>query len=217
MYQKGDFVRLNYTGFFLENGQCIDTTIEENAKKYGILAKNFTYEPVVVCIGETHILPGIDKALVGKKNEKFSIEIEPEFAFGKKSSKSIKQVPLTEFRDQKQRPVVGDQFMYGEKLATVKFVSNRMVMLDFNHPYAGYKVKYDIEVLEKVEDKKDQLGAIVKHELRFDPEKYSIEEKDGKLMLKVKSKEFPKEFSESVKKHVLKLTKAKDFEFVFEE
>lgn len=217
MYQKGDFVRLNYTGYFAENGHCIDTTIEEMAKKHNILAKNFKYEPVVVCIGETHILPGIDKALVGKKNEKFELEIEPEFAFGKKSSKSIKQIPLSEFKGQKQRPMVGDQFMYGEKLATVKFVSNRMVMLDFNHPYAGYKVKYEIEVLEKVEDKKEQLEAIVKHELRFDPEKYSIEEKDGSLSLKVKSKEFPKEFQESVKEHILNLTKAKDFKFVFEE
>ena len=70
---EGDFVKLNYTGYLKSNNFCIDTTIEEIAKKQNIFSKEFKYGPVTVCIGKNNILNGIDKNL-SDKDEKESFE-----------------------------------------------------------------------------------------------------------------------------------------------
>jgi len=35
------------------------------------------------------------------------------------------------------------------------------VRVDFNHPLAGKKLIYNIEIIDKIEDKRDQLNAIL--------------------------------------------------------
>ena len=90
---EGDFVKLNYTGYLKSNNFCIDTTIEEIAKKQNIFSKEFKYGPVTVCIGKNNILNGIDKNLSDKdEKESFELELEPKEAFGEKNNKIRKRM-----------------------------------------------------------------------------------------------------------------------------
>lgn len=202
--KKGDFVKLNYTGF-LQDEFCIDTTVQETAKKLKIFSDKYKYGPVTVCIGQGHILKGIDDKLEGMEDKASTkLVLEPKDAFGEKTN-NLANVPLNQFKANKVNPQLGDQVMYNNKMATVKFVSNRVVILDFNHPYAGEKVTYEIETLGTVENKKEQLEALITNELQFDPKKYSVDEKDGKLTFTIKGEELPKEFQDEFNAHLKKV------------
>jgi FKBP-type peptidyl-prolyl cis-trans isomerase 2 len=199
---EGDFVKLNYTGYLKSNNFCIDTTIEEIAKKQNIFSKEFKYGPVTVCIGKNNILNGIDKNLSDKdEKESFELELEPKEAFGEKNN-NLASVPFNQFKANKVNVQIGDQIMYNEKPAFVKFVNNRIVMLDFNHPYAGEIINYKIELLGKVEDKKNQFIALVINRLNFNEEMFSVELNDNIINFTINEKELPKQFQDEFEKYV---------------
>ncbi len=63
--KDGDFVKLSYTG--TANGLVFDTTDEEEAKTAGIHSPSAIYGPVTICVGQKHVITGLDEELVGKK------------------------------------------------------------------------------------------------------------------------------------------------------
>ena len=65
---KGDFVEIEYTGKVKEDGTIFDTTYEKVAKENQLHGHDFG--PIVICIGEEHVLKGIDKNLEGKEADK---------------------------------------------------------------------------------------------------------------------------------------------------
>ena len=63
--KEGDFIKLSYTGTV--NGAVFDTTDEETAKTADIHSPNAVYGPVTICVGQKHVIVGLDEELVGKK------------------------------------------------------------------------------------------------------------------------------------------------------
>ena len=64
--QKGDFIKLNYTGKF-EDGRVFDTTDEDLAKKEDIFNPRGLYGGDVVIVGAGHTIEGLDEDLEGKE------------------------------------------------------------------------------------------------------------------------------------------------------
>ncbi|MDP2749549.1 MAG: FKBP-type peptidyl-prolyl cis-trans isomerase, partial [Nanoarchaeota archaeon] len=70
--KKGDFVQVEYTGK-LEDGMVFDTTSKKAAEQSGSLNEKAKYGPVIICIGQHHILKAIDDSIEGKEvGESFS-------------------------------------------------------------------------------------------------------------------------------------------------
>ncbi|NJD99425.1 peptidylprolyl isomerase [Thermococcus sp. LS1] len=185
--QKGDVIRLHYTGKVKETGEIFDTTYEEVAKKAGIYNEKGIYGPVPIAVGAGHVLKGLDEQLEGLEvGKKYEIIIPPEKGFGKRDPKLIKTFTLGQFRRQGIFPFPGMpveiETESGRKLkGKVLTVSGGRVRVDFNHPYAGKHLVYEVEVLEKIEDPIEKVKALI--ELRMpnvDKEKVIIEvgEKD---------------------------------------
>ena len=106
--KKGDFVRLDFTGIDEEEGHVFDTTKEDVAKEHGIYEQRINYEPITVCIGEGHVLPGLDDELEGQEDEaEFRVTLKPEQAFGKKKSEHLKLMPKKVFEKQDVNPRPG--------------------------------------------------------------------------------------------------------------
>ena len=59
--KEGDFLKLSYTGSV--NGNVFDTTFEEEAKTANIHSPNAIYGPVTICVGQKHVILGLDEEL----------------------------------------------------------------------------------------------------------------------------------------------------------
>ena len=101
--KEGDFIRLSYNGTV--NGSVFDTTHEDEAKKAGIHSKNAIYGPVTICVGQKHVILGLDEELVGKKaGAEGTVTVEPAKAFGERDPKKLQSFPKNKFSE---KPVRG--------------------------------------------------------------------------------------------------------------
>jgi len=159
--EKNDFVRIEYIGRIKETGELFDTTSEEVAKKEGAFNPNVKYGPAPVIVGRNKIIKGVDDALLNMKvGDKKTIEIEPERGFGKRKPELIKLVPVSEFKKQNINPVPGMPITMNNIRGRILSVNSGRVKMDFNHPLAGKNLIYEIEVKEKIDDKKGKVKAI---------------------------------------------------------
>lgn len=145
--QKGDFIKLNYTGKFVD-GKVFDTTDEELAKKEEIFSPRGLYGGDVVIVGAGHTIEGLDEDLEGKE-EGYSgtVEIPPEKAFGPSNPKLVETISVTKFEDRKVYP--GMAIEIDGRRGVVTRVIGRRATVDFNSPLAGQIVTYEYTI-EKV-------------------------------------------------------------------
>jgi FKBP-type peptidyl-prolyl cis-trans isomerase SlyD len=157
--KEGDFIRLSYTGKVGDN--VFDTTSEDEAKKAGIHNAGTSYGPVTICVGQKHVILGLDEELVGKKaGAEGTVTVAPDKAFGERDPKRLKSFPKNQF---KEKPVRGMPVRLEEQgEGTVVDVIGSKVLVDFNAPLAGQTLTYEYTILEKVTEPLDQLKGLVK-------------------------------------------------------
>lgn len=157
--EKGDVIKLSYTGKFNED-QIFDTTDEELAKENEIYNPRGMYGGDVVIVGAGHTIAGLDEDIEGK-DVGFSgtIIIPPEKGFGEHDPKLVENISITKFTDQKAYP--GMSIEIDNRRGTVTKVIGRRVRVDFNHPLAGKEVTYDYTIEEKIEDITEQVKGLL--------------------------------------------------------
>lgn len=159
--KKGDFVKVDYTGRIKESGRVFDTTSEDVAKKEDVFNSKVKYGPVLVIVGHSKIVKGLDEEIekmeVGQKKE---VGLEPERAFGKRDPNMMKLMPLSEFKKQDVTPYPGMVLNMEGLSARVISVNSGRVRVDFNHPLAGKDLVYELEVKEKLEKDEEKVKAI---------------------------------------------------------
>ena len=134
--KNGDSVSVNYTGR-LEDGTIFDTSIQEGRT------------PLTAKLGEGKLIPGFESGLIGMSvGEKKTIEIEPSDAYGEVNEMMIQEVALTQVPENvKVGDMLQGQNQYGPVQVTVKEVKESTAVLDMNHPLAGKKLIFDLEVV----------------------------------------------------------------------
>jgi FKBP-type peptidyl-prolyl cis-trans isomerase SlyD len=156
---EGDFIRLSYTGSV--NGNVFDTTFEEEAKTAGIHSPNAIYGPVTICVGQKHVILGLDETLVGKEaGAEGDVTVVPEKAFGERDPKRIQSYPKNKFTQKPVRgmPVKMDELGEG---TVVDVIGNR-VIVDFNAPLAGQTLVYHYKIEDVVKDPLAQLKGLIR-------------------------------------------------------
>jgi FKBP-type peptidyl-prolyl cis-trans isomerase SlyD len=109
-------------------------------------------EPLSYLHGKGNIVPGLEKAMAGKKvGDKFKVEVTPEEGYGVHNPALVQQVPRDAFRGvDKLEP--GMQFRAesdrGPMMVVVTQVAGDQVTVDGNHPLAGATLHFAIEVTE---------------------------------------------------------------------
>ena len=135
--KNGHYVSVHYKGT-LENGEVFDTSEGRH--------------PMEVEMGAGQIITGFEKALMGMAlNEKKAFTLEPEEAYGHKDDS------LTHSFDRSEIPAemtveVGQTVALsspeGQQVpAQIIEADNQSVVVDLNHPLAGKKLTFDIEVV----------------------------------------------------------------------
>lgn len=159
---RGDLVRMEYTGRTASTGMIFDTTSEEIARKAGIFEQSAIYGPKLALFGTNAIMRGMEEAIISSqlgKGEDFLIE--PEKAFGARQPDLVRVLSEKEFAKNSVRPVPGMVITLDNALARVKSVTSGRVVVDFNHPLAGESVLYSLKVQEVISDDGKKIEAIL--------------------------------------------------------
>jgi peptidylprolyl isomerase len=136
--KEGDKVKVNYT-LTLDNNTVIEKTDET--------------KPFEFTLNTGKIIPGFEQAVIGMSpGESKSVKIPPKEAYGEYREDLVMKVPRKDLPEDLD-PQIGQQLtLESDKhqpfIVTVTGTSNSEVIMDANHPLAGKKLNFEIELLE---------------------------------------------------------------------
>jgi peptidylprolyl isomerase/FKBP-type peptidyl-prolyl cis-trans isomerase SlpA len=138
---EGDEVQVHYTGK-LEDGTIFDSSEDG--------------EPLSFTIGENRVIPGFEQAVTGMEpGDTKTAEVEPEQAYGEHREDMVMEMERDQIPGEVD-PEVGQQLQLRlENGQTVPVLITALgedtVTIDANHPLAGRKLIFDIEVVDVAE------------------------------------------------------------------
>ena len=134
--QNGDTVIVNYTGR-LEDGTIFDSSLIEGR------------EPLTSTLGQGQLISGFENGLMEMiVGENKTIEIEPENAYGNYIPEMVTLVGLNQVPEGvKVGETLQGNTPNGPINVLVKEINENGVVLDANHPLAGKKLIFDLEVM----------------------------------------------------------------------
>lgn len=132
----GDTVTVNYTGR-LEDGSIFDSSLNEGR------------EPLTALLGNGQLIKGFEDGLIGmSQGEKKTIEILPESAYGQYREDMIVEIPKNQLpSDCKVGDTLQGNGAAGPVMVRVSEIKEHGVMVDANHPLAGKKLIFDLEIV----------------------------------------------------------------------
>ena len=134
--ENGKNVVVHYTGKF-EDGSVFDTSLTEGR------------EPIKTVLGQGNLIKGFVSGLVGMtEGEKKTVEVIPEEGYGEYLDGLVTTVEKNRVPDTvKVGDVLQSQSDRGTINVTVTEINETDVKLDANHPMAGKKLIFDLEVV----------------------------------------------------------------------
>lgn len=110
-------------------------------------------KPALFRLGNGSLSAGLEKELLGlKAGDKHSFTLAPEDAFGAVSPDLIQYFSRRDFIEAGE-PEVGTIMLFtgmggSEMPGVIREISGDSITVDFNHPLAGHRIQFDLEVLE---------------------------------------------------------------------
>lgn len=143
--KKGDTAQVHYTGR-LEDGQVFDSS--EGG------------EPLEFEVGAGNVIAGFDEGVRGMTTgDKKRIEIEADDAYGQRIEALVQQIAregLNLGREPEVGMQLGLQLPDGNEIpVTITEVTADSITLDANHPLAGRKLIFDIELVNLKQTEKE--------------------------------------------------------------
>jgi len=135
--QQGDTVTVNYT--LTVGDEVIHPADPE--------------DPLVISVGSSQLIPAFEDQLVGMASgETKSFEIEADQGYGEEDPALFKEIPNDQIPADVKVEVGKTIYVKGPdgQAYPVKIheVKDETIVLNFNHPLAGKKLKFDIELVK---------------------------------------------------------------------
>ncbi len=123
-----------------EDGETLDTSRERG-------------EPMLYLHGAGNIIPGLEKAMAGKKaGDSFEVAVPPGEAYGERRDANVQRLPLKKLgvkaNQLKPGMILNLQTNQGPAQVTVLKVGRFNVDVDANHPLSGHTLNFDVEIVE---------------------------------------------------------------------
>ncbi len=139
--KDGSKVKVHYKGT-LEDGNVFDSSEGK--------------DPIQFELGKKMVVPGFEAAITGMKvGEKKTVTLEPKDAYGDPNPQMMQEVPLEAVKqagiEPKEGMVLGlshPQAPGQQMPARVLEVGKDTVKLDLNHPLAGKKLTFEVELVD---------------------------------------------------------------------
>ena len=118
-------------------------------------------QPLTYLHGAGNIIPGLEKQLEGREaGEKLSVSVSPEEGYGEVEPQLVQEVPRDSFQGVEE-VAPGMQFQAqtqgGPLMVTVTQVEGDTVTVDGNHPLAGQKLNFEVEIAEVREASQEEV------------------------------------------------------------
>lgn len=137
--RSGDTIKVHYTGK-LADGTVFDSSAGR--------------EPLEFTVGERSVISGFENAVVGLGvGDKKSVSISPEDGYGEYTTDLVATIDRSQIpADVEPAPglVLQGTTPEGPMRFMITVVDGDKVTLDGNHPLAGKRLEFDIEVMEIV-------------------------------------------------------------------
>ncbi len=108
--------------------------------------------PMAYLHGHDNLLSGLEKAMTGKKaGDKFSVTLQPEDAYGEVKENNEQRIPTKHLQGAKnwKKGMIGVVHTeQGRRQVTVVKVGKFMITVDFNHPFAGKVLTFDVDIVD---------------------------------------------------------------------
>ena len=150
--ENNNVVTLNYTLH----------TVDEGGEKT-FVEETTTENPLTFLYGAGMMLPKFEEHISGlNAGDKKNFDLEAAEAYGERDDRAIAQLPADMFQETGLPPVgevlplqdnQGNQFR-----AVVVEVTPEAVVADLNHPMAGTKLNFDIEIIDTREATAEELS-----------------------------------------------------------
>ena len=129
-------VVVHYTGK-LEDGTIFDTSLAEGR------------EPLTTTLGQGQLIKGFELGLIDmSEGDKKTIEIESSDAYGERVDDMIVEVTKDKVPENVEVGQVLQSFgPMGPSFVKVMEIKDEVVVIDANHPLAGKKLIFDLEVV----------------------------------------------------------------------
>ncbi len=108
-------------------------------------------DPLVYLHGHENIIPGLERQLEGMRiGEKKKVVVEPEEAYGEYDENDIGRINMSEIPDDFEPeigmllPVIDDEG--NEDEVEVVDIEDGALIVDFNHPLAGERLEFEVEI-----------------------------------------------------------------------
>jgi len=110
-------------------------------------------EPLRFVMGDGTLIEGLELVLYGlKQGDRQCLSIEPRDAFGFPDEENIHTMPRSEFPTDiplEDGLIIGFTTPSGEEVpGAIKEIKDDEVVVDFNHPLAGWIVIYEVAIIE---------------------------------------------------------------------
>lgn len=143
------FVAIKYR-LALEDGQEVDSSPEGR--------------PLGFITGAGQIIPGLENALTGKAlGENAKVTVEPEDAYGPVDHDLIRDIPKDRFPED---PAIAPGSVFqaqgprGPIMLTVVKVNDDTLTVDMNHPLAGKRLFFDVDIVEVREPNAEEIASL---------------------------------------------------------
>jgi FKBP-type peptidyl-prolyl cis-trans isomerase SlyD len=148
--QEESHVTMDYV-LNLESGETVDQSDPEN--------------PLEFICGHNQIIPGLEKELIGKKEEdSFQVVVAPEDGYGKRQDELIQNIPLSNFPNDVEVKV-GMSFQAASPQGVpinfvIKEIETDSAVIDLNHPLAGETLVFEVAIKGVRKATQEELDAL---------------------------------------------------------
>ncbi len=153
-FAKGSLVLVDYDGKAKGTEDVVETTRKARV--------GFEPAPRLIAVGEGWVLKGLDEELAKMSvDEKRSIEIPPDRAYGVRDPKKVRMIPLRKLGEDAEKVTVGDSINLDGRDGIIRYIGSGRVQVDYNHKHAGKTIVYEMHVVRALEADSEKATAII--------------------------------------------------------
>jgi len=136
----------------IEKDKVVQFTYQMSDQDNKMLEDTSNAIPMAYLHGHGGLLGGLEKALEGQSSgEIVTVNLEPEDAYGLRRENMEQKIPMKHLQGAKKwkKGMVGVVHTeQGNKRVTIVKPGKFMVLVDFNHPFAGLKLNFVVNIID---------------------------------------------------------------------
>ncbi len=136
----------------IEKDKVVQFTYKMSDSENNILEDSTDMMPMAYLHGHGGLLKGLENAMEGRKtDDEFEVILAPEDAYGLLKENMHQKIPMKHLQGAKKwkKGMVGVvQTEQGNKRVTVVKPGKFMVLVDFNHPFAGKRLTFLVKIID---------------------------------------------------------------------